>query len=190
LDALFFFGTLILTLIGLPIGLFLLLYFIPKNLGYPKTGKYLSIIFGLFVLTIIVMTVFDEQLFTRNDAKDLLEEQKITLTDDFKLVNYKSASIFDDYYDTFTLKISLKNRLKIIQQIKHSDGYKKLGEPTTDFLNYHILNRYIGQAETQNYETENKFVREYFNPNGEGYAPTFKRISVDKKVNELTFEEF
>ena len=136
------------------------------------------------------MSVFDEQLFSKNDAKDLIEEQKITLTDEFKLDNYKSASVFDDYYHTFTLKISEKDRLKIIQQIKISDGYKKLGEPTTDFLDYRIKNRYIGQEKTQDYETENDYVREFFKPNGQGYSPTFKRISVDKKVNELTFEEF
>ena len=136
------------------------------------------------------MTVFDEQLFTRNDARELIEEQNITLTDEYKLENYKSASVFDDYYHTFTLKISAKDRLETIQEIKNSNGYKKLGEPITDFLDYRNENRYIGQEKTQDYETENDYVREYFKPNGQGYLPTFKRISIDKIENKLTFEEY
>jgi hypothetical protein len=43
---------------------------------------------------------------------------------------------------------------------------------------------------TQNYETEKAFVREYFQPSGQkGYAPTFRRISISKSDNELTFED-
>jgi hypothetical protein len=150
----------------------------------------LTILYGLFILTIFVMTAFDEIFFTKNDAKDLIEEQSIIMTDEFKLEKYETASIFDDYYHIFILTISQTDRLKIIQQIKNKDGYKKLGEPTTDFLFYRYPNRFIGHEEKQNYETENDYVREYFKPNGQGYAPTFKRISVDKKENKLTFEEF
>jgi len=183
-------GFFVLGFIGLPIGLGLLFYFVPKKLGYPKTGKFLTIIFGLFILTIILMAVFEEQLFTKNDARKLIEEQKFKLTDEFDIENYKSASLLEDYYHTFTLTISEKDRLKLIQQIKHSEGYKKLGQPTTDFIDYRIKYRYIGQEKTQDYETENEYVREFFKPNGQGYAPTFRRISIDKKVNKLTFEEY
>jgi hypothetical protein len=190
LEAFLYFVKLILLFVGLPIGLGLLLYFVPKKLGYPKTGKYLTILYGLFILTIFTTTAFDELFFTKNDAKNLIEEQAINLTEKFELENYKSASIFDDFYHVFTLKISETDRLKIIQQIKNSDDYKKLGEPTTDFLFYHYPKRFVGPEEKQNYETEKDYVREYFKPNGQGYAPTFKRISVDKKENKLTFEEF
>lgn len=34
------------------------------------------------------------------------------------------------------------------------------------------------------------FVREYFEPSGsEGWAPTFRRISISKTQNTLTFED-
>ena len=190
MDAILLSGLYILISLGLLIGLGYSFYLIPKKLGYPRIGKYLTVIFGLFVLTVVAIIVFDEQFFTKNDARKLIEEQNIILTDDFKLEIYKSASVFDDYYHTFTLKISDAERIKIIQQIKNSNGFKKLGEPTTDFLFYRYKNRYIGKVERQNYEIENNYVREYFKPNGQGYAPTFKRILVDKKENKLTFEEF
>lgn len=42
----------------------------------------------------------------------------------------------------------------------------------------------------QNYETEITYVREYFEPNGkEGYAPTFRRISISKTENVLKYED-
>lgn len=190
MDAILTSGLCILIFWGLLIGLGCLFYFVPKKLGYPKTGKYLTIIFGLSIMMVITIIVFDEQFFTKNDARNLLDEQGIVLTDDFILENYKSASVFDDSYRSFILKITDTDRLKIIQQIKNTGSYKKLGEPTTNFLFYRYKNRYIGQEEKQNYETENNYVSEYFKPNGQGYAPTFKRISIDKKENKLTFEEF
>jgi hypothetical protein len=186
----FYIGTLLLVVFGVLIGLGLLFYFVPKNLGYPRTSKYLTIIYGLFVLTVTTLIVFDEQFFTKNDARKLIEEQEFIMTDEFKLENYKSASVFDDFYNTFTLKISEKDRLKAIEQVKNSDNFKNLGEPITNFLFYDNQDRYIGQEKTQNYETEKEYVREYFKPNGQGYAPTFKRISIDKKENKLTFEEY
>ena len=177
-------------MVAFPIGLGLLFYFVPKKLGYPRIGKYLTILYGLFILTIFVMTAFDELFFTKNDAKKLIDEQSIILTDEFKLEKYKSASIFDDYYHTFTLTISEKDRFKIIRKIKNTGGYKKLGEPTIDFRFYRYPNGHLGQEEKQNYETEKDFVREYFKSNEQGYEPTFKRISIDKEENKLTFEEF
>lgn len=52
------------------------------------------------------------------------------------------------------------------------------------------MTRYFGPKVTQNYETENAYVREYFEPSGrEGYAPTFRRISISKTKNELIFED-
>jgi hypothetical protein len=39
-------------------------------------------------------------------------------------------------------------------------------------------------------EVIDAYVREYFQPSGqEGYAPTFRRISIYKNKNELTFED-
>ena len=50
--------------------------------------------------------------------------------------------------------------------------------------------RYSGPKITQNYETLAAYVREYFQP-GErkGYAPTFRRISIEKENNKLIFED-
>lgn len=189
MDEFLFIGLLILVFVGLPIGLGCLLYFVPKKLGYPKTGKYLTIILGLVVLTLVLWTVFEDQLFTKNNAKELVEEQQILLADKFELIENKSMSAIGDYYHTFTLKISERDKQNAIFGIKGADNFKA-DNSSIDQMLYLSDKRYYGPKVTQNYETENAYVREYFQPSGqEGYAPTFRRISISKTKNELTFED-
>jgi len=187
-----FFGFAILVLIGLLIGITYLLYIIPKKLGYPKTGKYLSIIFGFFIATIAFMMIFEDRLFTKSDAKKLLAEQDIVLANEFILEHNESSwAIGADYYHTFTLKISKQDRKNAIDKITHSQNFTKLGLPVNEML-FMMTGKesYYGTKKTQNYETESCFVREYFQPSGrEGYVPTFRRISISKKENCLVFED-
>ena len=51
------------------------------------------------------------------------------------------------------------------------------------------MDKYTGKKITQNYEDSTRFVREYFEPNGQGYAPTYRRIEIDKTENKLIFED-
>jgi hypothetical protein len=190
MDAFLLIGFFILVFIGIPIGLGLLFYFVPKKLGYPKTAKYLTIAYGLFVLTIGLYIAFEDQLFAKHNAKELVEEQDIKLTDDFELVKNESMSAIGDYYHIFTLKISERDRQNAITKIKSADNFKTSNGSIETLMHQPAPDRYFGKKVIQNYETENSFVREYFEPSGqEGYAPTFRRISISKKTNELTFED-
>jgi hypothetical protein len=180
----------ILVFVGLPIGIGCLFYFIPKKLGYPKIAKYLTIVYGLIVLTIVFFTAFEDQFFTKNNAKELVEEQEIELSDDFQLLKNQSMSAIGEYYHTFTLKISAKDKANAILKIKNSE-YFKTSNGSIDSLMFQTKpDRYFGNKIIQNYETEDYFVREYFKPSGRsGYAPTFRRIIISKTKNELTFED-
>lgn len=98
-------------------------------------------------------------------------------------------SAIGDYYHTFTLRISESDKQNAISEIKNADNFQS-DNNSVDHLLYLSDNRYFGPKVTQNYETEYAFVREYFKPSGQkGYAPTFRRISIDKQTNELTFED-
>jgi hypothetical protein len=190
LDSILFIGLLILVFIGIPTGLGLLFYFVPKKLGYPKTAKYLTIAYGLFVLTIGLYIAFEDQLFTKSNAKELVEEQEIKLTDDFELLKNESMSAIGDYYHTFTLRVSERDKQNAITKIKSADNFKTSNGSIETLMYHPAPDRYFGKKVIQNYETENSFVREYFEPSGrEGYAPTFRRISISKTDNELTFED-
>ena len=190
MDIFLFIALLLLVFVGVPIGVGFLLYFIPKKLGYPKLGKYLAVGFGVIIITFILADIFKDQLFTKNAARKLVEEQEIFLNDKFDLVHNKSMSGIGDYYHTFTLIISEKDKHNAIETIKNSAEFIEMGKPIISLLPKNLDNRYFGIKQVQNYETENSFVREYFQPSGKkGYAPTFRRIIIYKEENKLIFED-
>lgn len=189
MEVVLFIGALILAFIGIPIGIALLLYFVPRKLGYPKTAKYLTIIYGLIVLTIVFLALFEDQLFTKSDAKKLVEEQNIQLRDKFDLINNSSSSAIGDYYHTFTLKISESDKQEAIKTIRNSKDFQP-DEKLVDSVLYLRNDRYFGPKIIQNYQTDSSYVREYFQPSGQqGNAPTYRRISISKTKSELTFED-
>jgi hypothetical protein len=54
----------------------------------------------------------------------------------------------------------------------------------------HSTNKYFGSKIIQNYESENQFVRECFEPSGKkNYAPTYRKIEINKQDNKLIFED-
>lgn len=179
-------------IIGIPILLFgFLLYFILKKLGKPKLGKYLTSAFGFLILGLSIYIIFEDHFFFKSDAKKFLSEQNIELKDDFKIIKNESFSAIGDYYHTFTLSISEKDRKQIIQEIRNSENFKKENDTTIQhFLWLETKNRYIGPKIIQNYETNSSLVREFFEPSGkQGYAPTFRQISISKTENELIFKD-
>ena len=187
MDEFLLIGLLILFFIVLPIGLVVLLYLVPKKLGFSKTGKTLFIIFSFIILTVALMTIFGDQLFFKKDAAKLLLEQNIKLIDNFEIIENKSMSAIGDYYHIFSLRISPKDKKLIIGQIKNSENFKGLNDKIEDLL--HTSHKYEGKKITQNYEDSLQFIREYFKPNGQRYAPTYRKIQIDKKDNKLTFED-
>ena len=67
------------------VGIIFLSYWLPKKFGYPKIGKYLAIFVTLFFLVMILMSVFEDELFSKNEARELLQEQNIELKDDIEI---------------------------------------------------------------------------------------------------------
>ncbi|WP_131725308.1 hypothetical protein [Chryseobacterium sp. Leaf180] len=177
-----------LVVITLLTGLTYLIYLVPKKLGYPKVGKYLAILVGLFFVWLTIITIFEDQLFSKKDARELLIEQDINLADKFEILENESMSAIGDYYHTFTLDISEKDRQIIINQIKNSPDFKGFRDKKEDLFRS-ADDRYEGNKLTKNYESDRLYVREYYQPNGQGYAPTYRKIEVDKKQSRLTFEE-
>ncbi|AWA31153.1 hypothetical protein HYN48_14210 [Flavobacterium magnum] len=172
----------------IPIGLGISIYKLLRRNNKQKSANYFAIIYTSVLILVAINLIFEDELFTKSDAENLVTEQHIFLKDDFKLTENKSMSAVGDYYHTFTLEISTGDKERAINKIKTSSGFKIQGEKITDYL-YENVNRYKGPTKIQNYETKDSFVREYFKPNGKGYAPTFRRISIDKLKNQLVFED-
>ena len=175
--------------IGIPVGIIYLTYYISIRFGFPKIAKYLTLTISLVLIAGALFLIFQDQFFTKANAKELIAEQGITLTNKFSLQDNKSMSAFGDYYHTFTLIISEQDKIEAIRNIKSSENFTS-DEKSVEDLEYKKENRYFGEKIIQNYETEKSFVREYFKPSGEeNYAPTFRRISIDKLSNKLIFED-
>lgn len=171
-------------------GVGFLIYFFIKKLGHPKTAIYLTIFYGLIlVLYIPFSIIFEDKFFSPSDAKSLIEEQGIELVDSFTIIENKSQSAIGDYYHTFTLGISVRDKDNAISQINNANNY--IGEILSfDNLPFTNPNPYFGSKIVRNYQTKYSYVREYFEPSGrEGFAPTFRRISIIKTRNELVYED-
>jgi len=168
-------------------GIAYLAYFLFKKGGYPKIGKVLAGLIGAVFIVMATLIIFEDQLFSKSDAIELLSEQEIQLHDDFELINNESMSAIGDYYHTFTLRISETDRERLIEEIKTSNNYNK-DISTGNYFN----NRddyYNGPKRIKNYETEMRYVKELFEPQGKGYAPIYQKIGIDKKDNLLIFED-
>ena len=173
--------------LALIVGLIWLSFWLPKKLGYPKFGKYFSIIIGVFISLFILSEIYEDELFSKNNATKLLAEQNIKLNDEFELIENKSMSSIGDYYHTFTLKISEKDKARIINEIKKTRNFNIDKQTESYFENREDY--YNGPKRIKNYETEKQFIRELFEPQGEGYAPTWRKIEIDKNENLLIFED-
>ena len=172
---------------GLIIGLIWLSFWLLKKLGYPKFGKYFSITIGVLISLFILSEIYEDELFSKNNATELLSEQNIKLNDEFELIENKSMSSIGDYYHTFTLKISEKDKARIITEIKKTRNFN-IDKQTESYFDNHE-DYYNGPKRIKNYETEKHFIRELFEPQGEGYAPTWRKIEIDKNENLLIFED-
>ena len=182
------FITIGLVFLTITLGLTFLVYWIPKKLGFPKIGRILAIIVGLSAITTTAYIIFEDQLFFKRDARSLLAEQDIYLTDNFEIIENYSMSGIGDYYHKFVLDISEQDKKKIIEQIKKSGNFKSINENKANITT--LTDRYFGKKLTQNYESQIYFVREYFEPSGEqNYAPTYRKIQLDKTERRLIFED-
>jgi len=180
---------LFLIFIGIPIVVGLLIYIIPKKLGYPRFARYLLFTYGFICLLFTCYLFFSDYLFTKSDALKLVEEQGITLVDEFKISNYNSSFAIGESYETFTLNISNLDKQKAISKIINSKNFHS-SEDSDYIVSYNSSNQYWGSKIIHNYETEDAYVREYFKPSGQkNYAPTFRKITISKLKNELIYED-
>ena|SRR5690606_6265994 len=169
-------------------GIIFLSFWIPKKLGFPIAGKVIGSAVSCFLIYYLIVNYYEDELFSKNDAVELLEEQNIKLNDEFEIEENKSDWTIGDYYHTFTLSISENDKQRLINEIKSSPDFNETTNNVTELI-YTQEEKPIGKKIFQNYETKNYYIREYYQENGEEYVPTFRKISIDKNKNELKFED-
>lgn len=179
----------ILLIIVLTIGLIYLGYWIPKRFGKRKLGKWIAGILSITVLAFILSIVFEDEIFFKSDAEELIAEHNIELKDNFEL-NTNEFTGIKDFYHRFELTISESDKSRITNKIKNAQNYQHLVDEPIDIRvdkpRYSDSNN--GQEFTANYQTESEYVYEYYKPNERGYTPTYHRISILKAENKLIYE--
>ncbi len=182
-----FYILILIAILLLIIGIIYLSYWIPKRFGKKKLGIIISRILILVTVLSILAFVFDDSLFFKSDVKKYLSAQNVELKDEFKIKNNQSGGL-RDYYHKFELEISDNDKVRIINEIETAYNYKQ--EINNRFhLPELAESRYEGDTLFANYQTDWEYKKAIYYPNGKGYTPTYRVISISKEKNELTFEE-
>lgn len=172
--------------IGIPILLGVLIYKIPKKLGYDKLSNSLTISYVFVLLVLVGVFVFEDKLFGKNSALQSINEVGVDLNDDFELTENKTMWAFGDYYHVFELNISPEDKERLIFDIRNAKNFESNVRNVNTRLDVSQEN---DVAVNQNYQTENQYIRESYEPSKkEGIAPMFKRISISKLENKLKYE--
>ncbi|MDQ7918556.1 hypothetical protein RBU60_13335 [Mesonia sp. MT50] len=187
MDIFVFYILILIVLILFVVGIIYLSYWVPKRFGKKKLGIVISRILIIGTVILILTLFFEDKLFFKSDVKEYLSFQKVELKDDFKLINNESGGL-RDYYHKFDLEISNSDRKSIINLIKSAENYQT-GINNEFYLPELAKNRYEGDTLYANYQTTWAYKKAIFYPNGKGYTPTYRIISIWKEKNELTFEE-
>lgn len=177
---------LLLFFVGLPLGIGFLFYWVPKRLGYPKVAKYLTITYFVLLVAFVLSFVFEDSLFFKSDAQDLLSEHKIELNDSFKIISNKSGGLFD-YYHQFTLEISETDKEKLIQQFTSEKYYKEDIFERFDLREGKSRHSEKDASFQVAYQNKGYYVYEYFKPNKKGVKPIWDKVKISKSENELTY---
>lgn len=168
----------------------LIIFYIFKKFEKPFIGKILSFSYLAFVIYIFISTIFAEELFSKNDAREMLAQQNIFLKDDFKIKDVKIGTGFhsDDNFEIFEITISDKDKENIINEIKNADNF-------TICLNNENCpkidksDRYFGKIATINYENSDFYIREHFKTFGKGYSPHHVLIRISKTDNTIFYSQ-
>jgi hypothetical protein len=108
------------------LGIFL---YLKKKYNYNKAkkiSKILLIIVSIIYFVFFIFFVAGNVFFFKYNASQLLAEQDIILNDDFDILENHSYSDFADYEHYFRLKISKKDKINLINDIKYSNNFKYL----------------------------------------------------------------
>ncbi|MCB2377524.1 hypothetical protein LGH70_08020 [Hymenobacter sp. BT635] len=165
-------------------------YWLPAKAGHPKVGRGLAALVAGFFVVAAAGLVFEDELFSKSDARKLLREQGVLLQDDFTIqANHSSSAPGGDYYHSFTLHISAADSKRVAASIRQAPGFERDGEPLPDSYKYGP-GRYDGPPLVRSYATAAYLNRELFQPHGVPFAPTYRVIAVSKTSNELIFTDF
>ncbi len=133
-----------------------------------------------------MLETFKDQLFSNNDALELLNHQQITFHDSFEILDNSSSSAIGYSEHTFTLRLSDKDKKRIIEEFRNSGNYTNLSDSTA--IKGQPYPYFTKKLRTQYFETDKYLMQKFHEPIA-GYAPNFRIVTIEKSSRKLFFED-
>ena len=166
-------------IISLPILLGYLIYRVIKLYINLKFAIIFVSLYGLFLISVVLSQIYEDELFFKSDAIELVEDLNFGLNDDFNIQENSSHEGMESMTHKFVLEISEKDQNRLTNEIKSSRNFMPYSVYSKTNLVY--PDRYKGKKVVWNYENDEFYVREYFQPNGDNHWP---------KKKEFLFQRF
>ena len=181
--------------LAVAIGIFLGLipycfYYLPFWLGLKRKGKWLVICYFSLLICVLFATLFEDELFSKRDAKTALAGVGLFLKDDFKILsNHTSSDLQGKYYHDFELNISSQDQMNLARQIRTSQYFISDSAKLIEFIPWIGLRDSINEV-TQDCERVNDHLifREHYKSNGK-HRPAIQSVQIDLVQKKLRFEE-
>ncbi|MDE1193422.1 MAG: hypothetical protein PW786_14945 [Arachidicoccus sp.] len=163
------------------ISIVFLAYWIFRYYKKKKVAIILAIALSAFFLYVALSPWIDDWTFTRNNAKNMLNERGFVLNDKIKILSNESGGL-RDYYHTFYISVSDSDYTKIKNQIISQHNYK--GKKTNDF--YPNYQRYEID-DTISWENDFDYIYDITSKKEMDEGTHHCQIQLDKKKNELEY---
>lgn len=159
----------LLIVVAILVGVVYFFYALPKALGFPNVGVFLSLVVAVLIVCVIAFSiVYDpDDYFTIEDARVLLKNKEgIKLQDDFTLVSYESSYGLHSFSEELTVDISDSDKARLIGTLFHEGTYN-VGD-IIDHEHYREEIDILGgdYVFTRNYNSSNRYVIIYLSKDG------------------------
>ncbi len=151
-----------------------------------KRSKIGIIVYGIILvalLSIFFTNNIDEASYSKSDARKDLQLANLLLNDDFEIIKNEVVGMPERFQKT-KLKISERDKIRIINEIKNGKSFKKLNESRALYSQMWNEKSPRNKIVFTNYLYNNQYIRESYYREKE-YVPILMEISLTEKSNIL-----
>lgn len=164
----------------------ILLYWIPRKLGYPKTGIILVLATITLLISFVLYQIYVDKFFEKSTIRTNLRYNEIVLLDNFKILEFETNLTQNQYYQT-QIKVSEEDKNNIIATIKNANNYQEINnieQITVDDSSNELYDLVI-----MNYKQNKVYIRKSYLKT-ETESPIWDSISINESNNILSYKRF
>ena len=143
-----------------------------------------------FVVAIVLLMSFEDYLFFKADAVEILQRDGISLKDDFQISSHDIFGSRGKLYERFELQISDDDEARIISTIKTSP-YQTDSASAANFIDANFMNTMssvLCQKKYYDGQRGYRFSRQTYEKPRAGYTSTYHITTVSENTSTLSFQ--